>query len=143
MQYVVFSPADSKLPALLAGNVTVTRTISRESIAMMLAADVVLIDASCGNDAWYVLGLLHGQHRRAVMIDHEMTRDSLAAVIANAVRPFPLFLQPCTANPFGTAFSCDAVHPSASTHKLIANKVRQAINAAPPAGYGTNIPVIP
>ena len=88
MQYVVFSPADSKLPALLDGNVTVTHTVSRESIAMMLAADVVIIDASCGNDAWYVLGLLHGQHRRTVMIDGEMTRESLAAAIANAVRPF-------------------------------------------------------
>jgi hypothetical protein len=88
MQYVVFAPADSKLPALLGGNVNVTRTVSRESIAMMLAADVVIIDASCGSDAWYVLGLLHGQHKRAVMIDREITRDSLAAAIANAIPPF-------------------------------------------------------
>jgi hypothetical protein len=88
MQYVIFAPSDSQLPALLAGSVTVTSTVSRESIAMMLAADAVVIDATCGNDAWYVLGLLHGQHRRTVMIDGEMTRDSLAAAIANAVRPF-------------------------------------------------------
>ena len=63
--------------------------------------------------------------------------DSLRTV-ATAVRPFPLIGQPCTANPFGTAFSCDAVHPSAATHKLIANKLRQAINAA----FGTAIPTI-
>ncbi len=63
--------------------------------------------------------------------------DSLRTV-ATAVRPFPLIGQPCSANPFGTAFSCDAVHPSAATHKLIANKLRQAINAA----YGTAIPAI-
>lgn len=63
--------------------------------------------------------------------------DSLRTV-ATAVRPFPLIGQPCSANPFGTAFSCDAVHPSAATHKLIANKLRAAINTA----YGTAIPPI-
>ncbi|HXM39246.1 MAG TPA: SGNH/GDSL hydrolase family protein [Gemmatimonadales bacterium] len=66
------------------------------------------------------------------------TLDSLRT-IATAVRPFPLIGQPCTANPFGTAFSCDAVHPSAATHRLIADKLRQAINAA----YTTAIPPIP
>jgi len=88
MRYVVFAPADSKLPALLEGNVTVTHAISRESIAMMLAADAVVIDASCGNDAWYVLGLLHGQHKHAVMIDRTLTRRELVAAIAQASRPF-------------------------------------------------------
>jgi lysophospholipase L1-like esterase len=63
--------------------------------------------------------------------------DSLRTV-ATAVRAFPLIGQPCTANPFGTAFSCDAVHPSAATHKLIANKLRAAIDSA----YGTAIPPI-
>jgi len=64
--------------------------------------------------------------------------DSLRT-IATAVRPFPLIGQPCTANPFGTAFSCDAVHPSAATHRLLAEKLRQAINTA----YTTAIPPIP
>jgi lysophospholipase L1-like esterase len=64
--------------------------------------------------------------------------DSLRTVAA-AVRPFPLLSQPCIANPFGTAFSCDAVHPSAATHRLIAEKLRQAINTA----YTTAIPPIP
>ncbi len=64
--------------------------------------------------------------------------DSLRQV-PTAVRPFPLIGQPCAANPFGTAFSCDAVHPSASTHRLIAIKLRDAINAA----YTTDIPPIP
>jgi len=41
--------------------------------------------------------------------------------------------------PFGRAFSLDAVHPSASTHKTIANALRTAINAK----YGTSIPAIP
>ena len=63
--------------------------------------------------------------------------DSLLTV-ATAVRAFPLIGQPCTANPFGTAFSCDAVHPSAATHTLIANKLREVINAA----YSTAIPQI-
>ena len=55
------------------------------------------------------------------------------------VRAFPLIGQPCSANPFGSAFSCDAVHPSAATQRLIAEKLRRAINAA----YTTSIPPIP
>jgi len=66
------------------------------------------------------------------------TLDSLRTV-PTAVRPFPAIPQPCSANPFGTAFSCDAVHPSAATHRLIAQKLRLAINAA----YTTAIPPIP
>lgn len=46
---------------------------------------------------------------------------------------------PCSASPFGLAFSCDAIHPSATTHRLIATKLRDAINAA----YTTAIPPIP
>lgn len=71
-------------------------------------------------------------------LDPNTALDSLRAV-ATAVRPFPLIGQPCSANPFGTAFSCDAVHPSAATHRLIAQKLRDAINAA----YTTDIPPIP
>jgi len=64
--------------------------------------------------------------------------DSLRQIPA-AVAPFPALGAPCSANPFGTAFSCDGVHPSAATHRLIATKLRSAINAA----YGTAIPPIP
>jgi hypothetical protein len=64
--------------------------------------------------------------------------DSLRTV-PTAVRPFPLIGQPCSANPFGTAFTCDAVHPSAATHRLIAQKLRDAINAS----YTTAIPPVP
>jgi len=71
-------------------------------------------------------------------LDPNPTLDSLRTV-ATAVRPFPLIGQPCTANPFGTAFSCDAVHPSAATQKLLAQKLRAAINAV----YGTSIPAVP
>jgi len=39
--------------------------------------------------------------------------------------------------PFGTAFSCDGVHPSSSTHHLIAQSLQQVINAK----YGSAIPV--
>ena len=88
MQYVIFASPDSKLPALLGGNATVTRAVTRESLALMLAADAVVVDAACGNDAWYVLGLLHGQHRQAVLVDRDVTRDELVSMIANATRPF-------------------------------------------------------
>jgi hypothetical protein len=88
MQYVAFASPDSKLPALLGPNVTVTRTVTRESLAMMMAADVVVVDAACGNDAWYVLGLLHGQHRQAVMVDRDVTREELLGMVREATRPF-------------------------------------------------------
>ena len=43
------------------------------------------------------------------------------------------------AAPFGTAFSLDGVHPSTSTHILIANALIAAINAK----YGTTVRTIP
>ncbi len=44
-----------------------------------------------------------------------------------------------TTAPFGSAFSRDGVHPSTSSHKLIANYLIQTINAK----YGTSLPAIP
>jgi hypothetical protein len=89
MQYVVFAPPESRLPALLPGH-TVERVsaVTRESLALMLEADAVAIDASLGSDASYVLGLLHGLHRRAVLVDDGMTVESLAAAIREARAPF-------------------------------------------------------
>jgi hypothetical protein len=88
MQYAAFASPDSKLPALLGASTTVTHAVTRESLAMMLAADVVVVDAACGNDAWYVLGLLHGQHRQAVMVDRDVTREELLGLVRDATRPF-------------------------------------------------------
>ena len=70
-------------------------------------------------------------------MDMNATMDSMRAV-AGAVRILPAFGQPCSVNPFGTAFSCDGLHPSTSTQKLIANKVIQAINAK----YGTHVEAV-
>ncbi len=70
-------------------------------------------------------------------VDPNPILDSLRT--AGEILPFPLFGQDCSANPFGTAFSCDGVHPSASTHRLIANKLRERVNDT----YGTTIPAIP
>ncbi len=64
--------------------------------------------------------------------------DSLRAIPAQ-VAPFPAFGQPCSANPFGAAFSCDGFHPSTATHRLIARKLVQTINAK----YGSAIPAVP
>ena len=44
-----------------------------------------------------------------------------------------------TTAPFGTAFSFDGVHPSAATHKLVANALIAVINAK----YGTSLKTIP
>jgi lysophospholipase L1-like esterase len=64
--------------------------------------------------------------------------DSLRA-IPSQVAPFPTLGQPCSVSPFGAAFSCDGFHPSTATHRLIAKKVVQAINAK----YGSAIPAVP
>jgi hypothetical protein len=74
-------------------------------------------------------------------VDPNPTLDSLRALPQpnTVVRAFPLIGQPCNVNPFGSAFTCDGVHPSAFTHRLIAIKMRDAINAA----YTTTIPPIP
>lgn len=68
-------------------------------------------------------------------LDPNPTLDSLRAIAA-AVRPFPLFGQPCTANPFGTAFSCDGFHPSTSTQLIVARHLVDGINGQ----YSTTVP---
>jgi len=61
------------------------------------------------------------------------------------VRPFPYFPQGnagdtvAVRRPFGRAFSLDGLHPSASTHRILADTLRHVINSA----YGTAIPAIP
>ena len=65
--------------------------------------------------------------------------DSLRR-IPTQVAFFPAFNTPCApAPPFGLAFSCDAIHPSAATHRLLAQKLRDAINTT----YATAIVPIP
>src|SRR6266446_1796981 len=71
-------------------------------------------------------------------IDPNPALDSLRQ-IPTQVAFFPGFNAPCANNPFGLAFSCDGIHPSAATHRLLAQKLRLAINAA----YTTSIPPIP
>jgi len=46
---------------------------------------------------------------------------------------------PAYATPFGAFFSFDGVHPSAASHRLIAQTLQQTINAV----YGTQIPPVP
>jgi hypothetical protein len=55
------------------------------------------------------------------------------------VAPFPSFGAPCSASPFGLAFSCDGFHPSGSAQRLIAQAVVQAINSS----YVAAIPAVP
>jgi lysophospholipase L1-like esterase len=81
-------------------------------------------------------------------VDPNPALDSLRQ-IATQVAFFPNFGSPTaptpcnpvapTPPPFGLAFSCDGIHPSAATHRLLAQKLRLAINAA----YTTSIPPIP
>jgi len=61
------------------------------------------------------------------------------------VRPFPYFPRGnagdsvAVTRPFGRAFSRDGIHPSTSTHRLLADTLRHVINTE----YGTAIPTIP
>ncbi len=61
------------------------------------------------------------------------------------VRQFPYFPQGnagdtvAVRRPFGRAFSLDGVHPSSSSHRLLADTLRILINSK----YGTAIPAIP
>lgn len=71
-------------------------------------------------------------------LDPNPTLDSLRA-IPTQVAPFPALGAACSANPFGLAFTCDGVHPSAATHRLIARHLQQAINTK----YGSAIPAVP
>ena len=64
--------------------------------------------------------------------------DSVRGV-AGQVAAFPALGAPCSATPFGAAFSCDGFHPSAATHRLIAKKIVQTINAK----YSSAIPPVP
>ncbi len=64
-------------------------------------------------------------------LDPNVKLAALAADTAQ-VRPFPYF-------PKGNAFSFDAVHPSAATHRVMADTLRKLINAT----YTTAIPAIP
>jgi lysophospholipase L1-like esterase len=68
-------------------------------------------------------------------LDPNPTLDSLH-LFATQVAPFPNLAAACSGWPFGLAFTCDGVHPSASTHLLIARHIVQAINAK----YGSAIP---
>jgi hypothetical protein len=68
-------------------------------------------------------------------LDPNPTLDSLH-LIATQVAPFPNLAAACSGSPFGLGFTCDGVHPSASTHLVIARHIVQAINAK----YGSAIP---
>jgi len=120
--------AQAGFPATLSCADTIPRVVVPSELAK-LAATVTAYNAFISSTA---------AARNWAYFDPNPALDSLRTV-PNAVRPFPLLGAPCSANPFGTAFSCDAVHPSGATHKLIANKLRLKING----DYGTAIPVIP
>ena len=63
-----------------------------------------------------------------------------AALPAGSIPPFPTTVGPSAVTaPFGAFFSRDGIHPTAASHKLIANALIQAINAK----YGTTIAPIP
>jgi hypothetical protein len=83
------------------------------------------------------ISLLANQHAWAYY-DPNPTLDSLRA-IPTQVAPFPNLGADCSTSPFGLAFSCDGFHPSAATHRLIAQHLVAAINIS----YSAAIPAVP
>jgi len=69
-------------------------------------------------------------------INPNPTLDSLRGV-PGQLAPFPNTAAACSGSPFGLALSCDGVHPSTATQRLIARKILLAINAK----YLSAIPV--
>lgn len=124
-------PVGGALLAAAAGGAPVTLDCADTTQALQPAELVKIIGSALAyNQA--IAG--EATARNWAYVDMNAAMDSMRAV-AGAVRAFPAFGQPCSTNPFGTAFTCDGLHPSATTHKLIANKVIQAINAK----YGTHL----
>ncbi len=78
--------------------------------------------------------------RQWVYLDPNALLRALGGV-PGAIRPFPAFPPDpnATAAPFGTALSRDGIHPSTATQRLIAQALRDSINAH----YSAQIPPIP
>jgi len=78
--------------------------------------------------------------RQWAYLDPNALLRALAGV-PGAIRPFPAFPPDpnATVAPFGTALSRDGVHPSTATHRLLAQALRDSINAH----YSSQIPAIP
>ncbi|HUK20130.1 MAG TPA: SGNH/GDSL hydrolase family protein [Gemmatimonadales bacterium] len=99
----------------------------RKLVSTMLAYNA-FISAAASTNSW-------------AYVDPNPVLDSLRQD-PQQVAPFPnvgspASPTPCSGSPFGLAFTCDGVHPSASTHILIARHLAQAINAK----FSTNIPL--
>ena len=123
--------------ALIAGGGTLTCTEPQT----IQPAELVKLTTTVVAYNTYISG--QASARGWTYVDPNPALDSLKR-IPTQVAFFPGFNTPCNPNapvppPFGQAFSCDGIHPSAATHRLLARKLGQAINAA----YGTAIPPIP
>ena len=131
-------PYGGALLSAALGGATVTLSCADTIPQIIAPAEVVKLQSTVAQYNAHIAGAATA--RGFAYYDPNPTLDSLKALPPPfAIAPFPAFGAPCTANPFGTALSCDGVHPSASTHRLVAVKLREAINAE----YGTTIPAIP
>jgi hypothetical protein len=110
--------------------------------AVIVPSELIkLIGAMMGYNA-FILGQATAHGWAYLDVNAKFTQ--LAADTAQ-VRPFPYFPQGnagdtvAVRRPFGRAFSLDGIHPSASTHRILADTLRHVIDAK----YGTAIPAIP
>lgn len=110
--------------------------------AVVVRSELLKLLTAVGAYNTYISG--QATARGWAYLDPNVKLAALAADTAQ-VRPFPYFPQGnagdtvAVRRPFGRAFSLDAVHPSAATHRLLADTLRKVINAT----YGTAIPPIP
>jgi lysophospholipase L1-like esterase len=127
-------PFGGALIATAAGGTPTTLTCTEPQTVQPAELRKIVTTVTQYNAYIFSLALQHAW----AYLDPNPTLDSLRA-IPTQVAPFPSFGAPCSASPFGLAFSCDGFHPSASAHRLIAQHVVRAINSS----YISAIPAVP
>ena len=106
-------------------------TLNCDELQTIQPAEAVKLSTTVTAYNTYISG--QAAARGWAYFDPNPTLDSLRR-IPTQVAFFPNFGAPgaptaCSASPFGLAFSCDAVHPSGATHRLLARYLRDVINS--------------
>jgi lysophospholipase L1-like esterase len=131
---LLLNTARAGAPATLSCADTIPRVVVPAELRKLLTAVA----------AYNAFDSTQAAERRWAWFNPNVALAALAADTAQ-VRAFPYFPQGNAGDsvawrrPFGRAFSLDGVHPSNSTHKLLANALIGVINGK----YNTTIPAVP
>jgi hypothetical protein len=131
----VLIPFHYAAPIMAAAAAGVPQTIDCSVDAVISAAEAAFMVLVVG--AYNDIIEEHATSREWAYLDPNIILDDLLQD-PTKIRPFPAYdpadPQHLTA-PFGTALSRDGVHPSAESHRVLANALATAINAT----YGTSL----